>query len=121
MDCGTMSKACMPKYETGSVNNYSINKCLVELGAPVDEVYYVKTTRFGSTYVYPHKRYTYRANRSIYSRYTKDDLWTWAQYLYKKKAAEIHPDRHKVNKVAWEEYFKYIQQVFAKVKRILKK
>lgn len=106
-----------PKYKKGDVNNYSINKCLVELGAPVEEVYY-------SLEVVPYrmhpKRYgKVRAYRSIYSRYSKDDLWNWAQYLYKQKVKEIHPDKHKVYKKAYEEYFKYIQQVFKKAESIL--
>jgi len=120
----TMQKQFIPKYEDGDVNNYSINKCLVELGAPPDEVYYCKypVNKQGHYYNYSktRKMKIYHANRSIYSRYTKDELWNWAKYLYKEKLKEFHPDKHKTNKVFWNGYTAYLGQVFDKVKKILK-
>lgn len=118
-----------PDFEEGSIERYSINKCLVELGAPVEEVYYygggIKCPYYNkATYpLFAHlkKSYIYRKGRTIYQRYTRDELWTWAQYLYREKIIFCHPDKQRASKVFWEEYCKYLGQVYDRVQKILKR
>ena len=118
-------KKMIPKHKIGSVAHYSINKCMLELGAPASEVYYSKTPypKYRTWPKKPARIACCAAYRSIYNRYTGDELWQWAQSLYRNKVRAIHPDKHSGTdwEEIYEEYFKYIQEVFAKVKRILRK
>lgn len=124
MGCRTLAKQHRPKWQRGNIENYSPNKCMLELGAPKEEVYFTeyedgRYMRYVSTAA--RKSGYGKRKRSIYSRYTKEDLWFWGRNLYKKKIRECHPDKHKENKEHWEEYFKYICQVFDKLRRICRK
>jgi hypothetical protein len=87
----------------------SLNKCLLLLGAPYDEVY--KPNVSGT-------RHTVRS--TIYDRYSKGDLRTWLEWLYGEYKKKYHPDRHLEDKEFYEWKFKEGQEAYLRAKGMLK-
>lgn len=64
----------------------SINSCLLVLGAPREDIFAPQTNGQRCHW------WGYRSGISIYQRYTRDELRTWADNLYRAAALQCHPD-----------------------------
>lgn len=89
-----------------NIRKKSINECFLVLGAPWDEVYSDRETRNN------------RAKRTIYNRYCKEDLLTWAENLWKQAIVKNHPDKHK-SEDFYNQTTQVINMAFQRIKLIL--
>lgn len=90
------------------VNRNSINACLVDLGAPVKEVY------TNGCKLPTGVRGGYKTRKSIYDRYTIGDLFSWIRHLYHTEVKRYHHDL-----TGDEEEIKRINVTYTKAKKIL--
>jgi hypothetical protein len=91
---------------------HSINFCLWVLGAPKDEVYYHENDRILRTPQHASKR-------SIYDKYSKQELRDWATHLRNEALKKYHPDHHQGKEDYYTKICQDINEVYNTAMKIL--
>jgi len=105
-----------------SPKRWTIQQCLVLLGAPRDEVYFGQATR-GHSRNRP-KHYFPLAgsnpNKQITDYLQYPEIWEWGQNLYKQTLTKYHPDiQAEEDREYYTEKLQLAGQAFKKLERIL--
>ena len=95
----------------------SIQAHLVALGAPYEEVYATRQeqNQFRKTSVCYHSR------NKLLDTMSKREILGWAEYLYKQRLAEWHPDRHPKEKERYTMMCQELGEEFQMLKAKLRK
>ena len=108
---------------------WTLQKCLVSMGAPFTEVY-LTDPEFAGRCPTCGKPYSRRVKwrsptgfqchkRTIYQRFTRDELWDWVERLWK-EAARWHPDRHQKRVRFYTAKFQEVSEAYHVARRILR-
>lgn len=110
------------KYKHNPSKRWTIQQCLINLGAPFREVYVSdekEADRCPTCHKPMRKRVIWRkAIGTIYQRFSRDELGDWVEELWK-KAAQWHPDRHLNQVEFYTQKFQDASEAYGRAKKIL--
>jgi predicted nucleic acid-binding Zn-ribbon protein len=105
---------------TAYPKRWSIQQCLITLGASVSEVYHPSRTK-GISYKPPeHNSVSGVRKRSLYDVYSAGELKYWVENLYAKGMRKWHPDVHLADKEFYEEKCKQLSEARRRALKILR-
>ena len=90
----------------------SINACLLVLGAPKKEVYRNTNSR--------RPKMPCRASRlTLYTQFSRQELFDWATHLYREALKKLHPDHHRENEKYYTQRCQELGEAYLRAEQIL--